>query len=304
MRLSTVILPTQRWSEGGSRRWRHAEELGFHAAYTYDHLSWRSLRDRAWFGAVPTLAAAAAVTRSIRLGTLVASPNFRHPVPFAKELMSLDDLSDGRITLGVGAGADGFDATVMGRATWSPRERTARFEEFLELLDRLLRVPAVSHDGAFYRAHEAYNLPGCRQSPRLPFAVAATGPRGMKLAARYGQAWVTLGDPRLPDGNEQQFHATIAGQVENLEKALAEQGRTTQDIERILLTGFTSGRPLQSVDAFVDFAGRYAELGFTEIVVHWPVEDSVFEADEKVFERIASDARTQLAGRDIGSDHA
>ncbi|MEU6664833.1 LLM class flavin-dependent oxidoreductase [Streptomyces sp. NPDC046727] len=299
MRLSTVILPTRRWTEGAGRRWRRAEELGFHAAYTYDHLSWRSLRDRAWFGAVPTLAAAAAATRSLRLGTLVASPTFRHPVPFAKELMSLDDVSAGRVTLGVGAGANGFDATALGRAPWSPRERAARFEEFVELLDLLLRGSVVSYDGAFYRAHEAHNRPGCLQSPRLPFAVAATGPRGMRLAARHGQAWVTLGDPRLPDGDEQRFHATIVEQAENLDKALAEQGRAAGDIERILLTGFSGGDPLRSVDAFVDFAGRYAELGFTEIVIHWPVEDSVFEADEVVFERIASQAPRQLAG---GSD--
>ncbi|MEU6369409.1 LLM class flavin-dependent oxidoreductase [Streptomyces sp. NPDC046931] len=304
MRLSTVILPTRRWSEGGGRRWRHAEELRFHAAYTYDHLSWRSLRDGTWFGAVPTLAAAAAVTRSMRLGTLVASPNFRHPVPFAKELMSLDDLSGGRVTLGVGAGANGFDTTALGRPTWSLRERAARFEEFVGLLDRLLRDSPVSHDGRFYRAHEAYNLPGCVQSPRLPFAVAATGPRGMELTARYGQAWVTLGDPRLPDGDEQQFRATITEQVENLDKALAEQGRAAQDIERILLTGFSGGSPLRSVDAFVDFAGRHAELGFTEIVVHWPVPDSMFDADEEIFEGIASAVPTQLTGRDNGSDHA
>jgi len=293
MRLSTVILPARRWAEGGSR-WQRAEELGFHAAYTYDHLSWRSLRDGPWFGTVPTLAAAAAVTRDIRLGTLVATPNFRHPVPFAKELISLDDLSEGRIALGVGAGANGFDATALGQAPWSPRERAARFEEFLTLLDRLLREPVVSYDGAFYRAHEAYGIPGCLQHPRLPFAVAATGPRGMELAARYGQAWVTVGDPRLSDEGEDRFHATVVEQVDRLEKACAEQGRAPQDIERILLTGFTGGDPLRSVDAFVEFAGRYAELGFTEIVIHWPLEDSVFAADQRVFERIASDAVPQL----------
>ncbi|MFF9348231.1 LLM class flavin-dependent oxidoreductase [Streptomyces sp. NPDC014734] len=295
MRLSTVILPTRRWAEGGGDRWRRAEDLGFHAAYTYDHLAWRSLRDRAWFGAVPTLAAAAATTRSIGLGTLVASPNFRHPVPFAKELMTLDDLSGGRVTLGLGAGANGFDATALGQSPWSPHERSARFEEFTELLDRLLTEPRVSYDGAFYRAHEAHNLPGCLRPPRLPFAIAATGPRGMRLAARYGQAWVTLGDPRLPDSNAQRFRATITEQVENLDKALAEQGRAARDIERILLTGFSGADPLRSVDAFVDFAGRHVELGFTEIVIHWPVEDSVFETDEKTFERIASEAPAQLA---------
>ncbi len=90
MRLSTVILPVRRWSEGGRERWRRAEELGFHAAYTYDHLSWRvPFRDGPWFGAVPTLTAAAATTSRLRLGTMVTSPNFRHPVPLAKELITL-----------------------------------------------------------------------------------------------------------------------------------------------------------------------------------------------------------------------
>lgn len=73
MRLSTVILPIHRWHQVGRERWRGAEELGFHAAYTYDHLSWRSFRDGPWFGALPTLTAAAAATDRLRLGTLVTS---------------------------------------------------------------------------------------------------------------------------------------------------------------------------------------------------------------------------------------
>jgi alkanesulfonate monooxygenase SsuD/methylene tetrahydromethanopterin reductase-like flavin-dependent oxidoreductase (luciferase family) len=73
LRLSTVILPVDRWSEGGRTTWQAAEELGFHAAYTYDHLSWRSFRDQTWFAAVPTLTAAAGVTERLRLGTLVTS---------------------------------------------------------------------------------------------------------------------------------------------------------------------------------------------------------------------------------------
>lgn len=120
MRLSTVILPVRRWSQGGREAWQRAEELGFHAAYTYDHLSWRSFRDQAWFGALPTLTAAAAATSRMRLGTLVTSPNFRHPVTLAKELISLDDISDGRITLGIGAG--GNDSTPP-RSARSPGRR-------------------------------------------------------------------------------------------------------------------------------------------------------------------------------------
>ncbi|MEU3144369.1 LLM class flavin-dependent oxidoreductase [Streptomyces sp. NPDC006999] len=297
MRLSTVILPIDRWREGGRDTWRRAEELGFHAAYTYDHLSWRTFRDGPWFGAVPTLTAAAAATERIRLGTLVTSPNFRHPVTLAKELISLDDISGGRVTLGIGAGGTGFDATALGQEPWTPRQRADRFGEFVPLLDRLLTEDTVSYEGDFYAAHEARGIPGCVQRPRLPFAVAATGPRGMRLAARYGQAWVTTGDPKLYENGtpEQSVHA-LRGQVERLAEACAEIGRSVTGPEKILLTGFTPdrGRPLESLDAFVDFAGRHAELGFTELVLHWPIPDSDFAADQKTFERIAMEAPTQL----------
>jgi alkanesulfonate monooxygenase SsuD/methylene tetrahydromethanopterin reductase-like flavin-dependent oxidoreductase (luciferase family) len=73
LRPSTVILPIHRWAEQGREMWRRAEELGFHGAYTYDHLSWRTFRDGPWFGALPSLTAAAGVTSRIRLGTMVTS---------------------------------------------------------------------------------------------------------------------------------------------------------------------------------------------------------------------------------------
>ncbi|WP_335932464.1 LLM class flavin-dependent oxidoreductase [Streptomyces sp. PTD5-9] len=298
MRLSTVILPIHQWAEG-QKIWRRAEDLGFHAAYTYDHLSWRSFRDGPWFGAVPTLTAAAAVTRRMRLGTLVTSPNFRHPVTLAKDLITLDDVSDGRVTLGIGAGGSGFDATTLrrsGEVPWTPRERADHFDEFVPLLDRLLREPSVTHEGRFYSAYEARNIPGCVQRPRLPFAVAATGPRGMGLAARYGQAWVTTGDPKLFEtGTPEQSVKALRGQLDRLGAACESIGRDAAEPDKILLTGFTPDRPLESFDAFVDFAGTHFALGFTEIVVHWPVPGSDFAADEKLFERIATEALAELS---------
>ncbi|MCX4455314.1 LLM class flavin-dependent oxidoreductase [Streptomyces sp. NBC_01728] len=303
LRLSTVILPYRRWHEGSRAAWQRAEELGFHTAYTYDHLSWRSFRDGPWFGAVPTLTAAASVTERMRLGTLVTSPNFRHPVTLAKELISLDDISGGRVTLGIGAGGTGFDATTLLKSDqepWTPRERADRLAEFVPLLDRLLTEDGkdgVSYEGDFYSAHEARNIPGCVQRPRLPFAVAATGPRGLRLAARYGQAWVTTGDPKLyENGTPEQSLQALRGQAERLADVCAEHARDVSDLDKILLTGFTPdrGRPLESLGAFVDFAGRHQELGFTEIVVHWPIPDSDFAADEKVFEQIAMEAPAQL----------
>lgn len=299
MRLSTCILPVRRWAEGGREVWRRAEELGFHTAYTYDHLSWRdTFRDGPWFGAIPTLTAASGVTTRLRLGTLVTSPNFRHPVTLAKELVSLDDISGGRVTLGIGAGGSGFDATALGGPAWTPRERADRFAEFVPLLDTLLTQDVTTYEGTHYSAHEVRTVPGCVQRPRLPFAVAATGPRGLRLAARHGQAWVTTGDPKVSgaaDATPARSLAAITGQVERLAAACAGEGRGPSAApDRILLTGFTPDRPLASLDAFVDFAGAHARAGIDEIVLHWPIPDSRFAADHKVFEQIATEALAQL----------
>ena len=295
--LSTVVLPYRRWHEGSRDAWVGAEELGFTTAYTYDHLSWRTFRDGPWFGAVPTLTAAAGATSRIRLGTLVTSPNFRHPVTLAKDLITLDDLSAGRITLGIGAGGTGFDATALGQEPWPPKERADRFTEFVTLLDQLLTEPDVTTAGEFYSAHEARNIPGCVQQPRIPFTLAATGPRGLALAAEFGTSWVTTGDPRIfESGTAADSDAALSGQVAALERACRAVDRDPTTIARVLLVGFTpeQNRPLTSLDAFVDFAGRHVALGFDEIVVHWPIPGSEFAADRRVFERIATEALPQL----------
>lgn len=228
----------------------------------------------------------------------MGSPNFRHPVTLAKDLIALDDVSGGRITLGIGAGGSGFDATALGQEPWTPRERADRFGEFVPLLDRLLTEGSVSHRGTYYSADEVRNLPGCVQGPRLPFAVAATGPRGMRIAAGHGQAWVTTGDPKIFEtGTSEESVEAVRGQIGKLAAACDEIGRDAAGVEKILLTGFTpdEGRPMESLDAFVDFAGRYAALGIDEIVIHAPIPGTIFAADEKVFERIATEAPKQLS---------
>jgi alkanesulfonate monooxygenase SsuD/methylene tetrahydromethanopterin reductase-like flavin-dependent oxidoreductase (luciferase family) len=208
---------------------------------------------------------------------MVASPTFRHPVTLAKELMTLDDISDGRITAGLGAGGEGFDATALRMKAWPQRERTERFEEFVAMLDVLLTEQTTSYQGRYYLANEARGIPGCRQQPRLPFAIAARGPRALRLAARHGQAWIAS------DSRD-------AGRdlVERLVDACVAEGRDPASIERLVLVGHRE-RPLASLEAFRDVAGRYAEAGFTDLVVHWPRSQEPFAADMAVLERIAGE---------------
>ncbi len=289
MRVGVVVLPEHPWPVL-AERWRRAEALGLDHAWTYDHLSWRSLRNGPWHAAVPVLTAAATVTDRLRLGTLVASPNYRHPVPFARELITLDDVSGGRITLGIGSGGTGFDATVLGDAPWSARERADRFEEFVTLTDLLLCRPETTWRGRYYAAHQAVSHPGCVQRPRLPLAIAAAGPRGLRLAAEHGDAWVTIGDGTRPDpAPVAEGVAVVGDQVARLEDACAALDRDPATIDRIALTGLTLDSGLGSPAQFEDTVGRYAEVGVTDLVVHWPRPTPPYHGDEAAFEAIFAD---------------
>jgi alkanesulfonate monooxygenase SsuD/methylene tetrahydromethanopterin reductase-like flavin-dependent oxidoreductase (luciferase family) len=285
-----VILPDERWADGGGR-WTRAEALGFEHAWTYDHLAWRSLRDSTWFSAVPTLTAAALVTTRIRLGPLVTSPNFREPVSFAKELMTLDDLAAGRLTIGIGAGGTGWDATMLGQQPWSTRERADRFHEFVALTDELLRRPSTTRRVEHYAADEARSIPGCVQVPRPPFVIAAAGPRGMRLAARVGQGWVTTGDRATESTSPGAGAAIVAEQIGRLEEACADAGRDPATIDRLALTGVGLDAGMASVESFRDAIGRYEAAGVTDLVVHWPRAEGVFAGDVERFEAVVAGVR-------------
>ena len=292
MRVGVVILPEHPRSRA-KELWQRAEALGFDHAWTYDHLSWRSLRDDPWHGAVPTLAAAAVVTERLRLGTLVASPNFRHPVPTARELITLDDLSAGRFTFGIGAGGFGWDATTLGRVPWDQKERADRFEEFVVLSDLLLRQPVTTYEGRYYSAFEARSAPGCVQGPRLPFVIAAGGSRGMRIAVEHGQAWVTVGTRDREGGAApvEEGVATVAAQLDALDEACARAGRDPATLDRMVLTGLNLESGLGSADQFEDALGRYAALGVTDYVVHWPRPTAPYQGDEAAFEAIFTSRR-------------
>ena len=151
-----------------------------------------------WHAAVPVLSAAAAVTGRVRLGTLVASPNFRHPVTLAREALALDDVSEGRLDLGLGPGSEGHDATALGQEPWTPAERMARFEKFLEVLRPILEGQPEARTSvrtSHYAATEAPSTPGSVQDP-VPLTIAAGGEKGMRLAALHGRHWVTIGATR------------------------------------------------------------------------------------------------------------
>ncbi len=286
MRVGVLMLPTDPWPETVERA-RRLEALGYDHLWTYDHLSWRRYRGRAWFAAIPWLTGIAGATDRVRLGTMVASPNMRHPVTLAQDTVTADHISDGRFILGVGAGGVGFDATVFGDEPLSRAQLLARLEEFVDLLDRLLREPTVSHEGTFYRVNEACIRPPSVQAPRVPLAIAAAGPRTLRLVARRGDAWITIVGPS--EETPAEVEAIVRTRAAQLDDACAAIGRDPRSIQRIYLVGTTGERPLASVDAFADFVGRYAALGFTDVVFHHPrPDDPIWNEPAAIVEDIAS----------------
>jgi alkanesulfonate monooxygenase SsuD/methylene tetrahydromethanopterin reductase-like flavin-dependent oxidoreductase (luciferase family) len=287
MRIGVLILPEGPW-EVAAEKWRRADALGFDHVWTYDHVVWDGLPDSPWFGAIPTLAAAGLATERIRLGTLVASPNFRHPVPFARKLMTLDDMTGGRITNGIGVGSGGSDVSLAMTNPDDIEVRTERFSEFADLLDRLLRGDQVTSSGRHWPVSNVRLHPGCVQRPRIPFAVAASVPRTMEIAARHGSIWVTNGDrshrgaPLGPaEGAE-----LVGRQLSHLEKVCQTQGRDPTTIDRLVLTGSRLHPGLGSPAEFAELKEAYEAVGITDIVVHWPRKDEPYSGEEQILERI------------------
>ncbi|MEO6019945.1 MAG: LLM class flavin-dependent oxidoreductase [Knoellia sp.] len=285
MRHGISILPDLPWREAGPR-WRAAEEMGFVHAWVYDHLVWGGLPDSAWFPAVPTLAAAAGVTSTIGLGTFVTSPNFRHPYVFARDVLALDDLSGGRFLCGLGTGGD-LDSALLGESH-SVKARVDRFHEYVPLLDRLLREDHVDHDGDWYAVRDARTLPGPVRD-RVPFVVAANGPRSLRLAAKHGQGWVTTGT------KSETVEEWWTGVSALAQKFTATEG--SEGLDRYLSLDASPQFSLESVGVYEEMTGRAAELGFTDTITHWPRSDSPYAGSLATLEAVASGVVAAAGGK-------
>lgn len=294
MRIGLTLLTDLPWAEAAPR-WRAAEEMGFDHGWTYDHLTWGGLPDSPWVGATPTLAAAAAVTERIGLGTLVSAPNFRHPYLLFRDAQAIEDISGGRFLLGLGTGGD-LDSRVLGAGDLSVRERVDRFQEFVGVLEQLRDGDHVTSEGRWLSVADARTLPGLA---RTPYLVAANGPRSLRFAATHGDGWVTTG----PYGGDSvdSWYAGLAEAVAIFDDAAGAAGRDLGSIPRYVLPDSTPhlmggvGRfALSSVDYFEDIAGRVAELGFTDLVTHWPRAETAYVGDVAVLETVAADVLPRL----------
>jgi probable F420-dependent oxidoreductase len=159
---------------------RRAEALGYDTLLMPDHIT-----DQ--LAPIPAIAAAAAGTTTLRVGSFVFDNDYRNPVMLAKEATTLDLLSDGRLEFGLGAGWNTRDYRQLGIPYEPAKTRVDRLEEALHLIKRLWTEENVTHKGAHYRVREATVLPRPVQRPHPPVMIGGGGPRMLRIAAREAQ---------------------------------------------------------------------------------------------------------------------
>ena len=256
-----------------ARHFRVAEEIGFASAWVNDDLM---VPDYADFEPWTLLGALARDTTRIRLGTMVTAITFRHPTFLAAQAITLDQITGGRVTLGLGSGGPPHPYGAFGHADWSPRERAERLEEHAAILDVLLRGERLSREGSHYPVRDA-QLPLPVQRPRPPLVIAAHGERALRVTARYADGWNTLGGQPFPAGLDPAQRLPAAEAVsrtrqlaDRLDDICAEMGRDRSTIQRSVLALCPNPDPFSSLDAFDEYAGGYEAIGITELMFYWP----------------------------------
>jgi len=275
-----ALLPLTDLDGPGGSRWTTirelavtAEQAGLDSLWAYDHLLFRMPGEDEGGPHEPLamLAAVAAVTSRVDLGTIVLGTGFRAPGITAKMAVAIDEVSDGRLILGIGAGWHEPEYAAFG---YPFDHRVGRFEEFLAVTLPLLRGERVSFSGEWHRARDAVLLPppprGTRLPGRMPILIAGKGERMLRLTARHADAWnaAWFGLPN------ERFHQRRA----DLLAACAAEGRDPASIE--VTVGLTidaaapaEGRPMADnalapdVDAVARALDAWRDLGVGHVQV-------------------------------------
>ncbi len=199
---------------------QRADELGFDSLWVPDHFFFE--RPKGTLNPYPeawtTMTALAMRTERAKVGSMVLAASFRHPALLAHMAGALQELADGRLILGVGAGSGPAEHEVFGLGF---EGRVGRFEEFLRILSGLLNNGTVTLRGRHYQVRDARLL---RTVPEVPIWIAGTGPRVLGLAARYARGW-NGGGASPVDGEP------LVSKVAELRAACRSRGRDPAEME-------------------------------------------------------------------------
>jgi F420-dependent oxidoreductase-like protein len=252
------------------------ERLDWHAAYVADHFMPNAPDATPLPGdtleALAVLAALAARTTRIRLGTLVASATYRHPAVFAKALSTIDRISEGRAICGMGAGWQENEHASYGIELGSITERIDRFDEYVSVVHSMLTEETTTFEGRFFSLHDAPCEPRPVQSP-LPILLGVRGKRRtMAIAAKHASIWNAWTTPE----DLKECNAVLDGHCESIGRDPATIERSTQAL-LFLSTDESWLAPLRDVAGrasivgtpaeVTETVGRYQAAGCDELIV-------------------------------------
>ena len=203
---------------------RRAEEVGFDSFWLPDHLLYRfpQVHQQGAWDAWSLLAALAATTRTLEIGPLVACSSFRNPALIAKMADTIDEISGGRLILGLGAGWHEPEYAAFG---FPYDHRVSRFEEALQIITALLRTGQVDFQGAYYSARDCELRPRGPRPEGLPILVGGSGERMLRLAARYADAW---------NADRQNDVAAVQALNARVDQACQDEGRDPASLSRVI----------------------------------------------------------------------
>ena len=228
-----LVLVTRHWGPDRTLpRWAdvrdmalRAEALGFDTVWLEDELLWRAGTGTplgVWDG-VSMTGAVAAITSRIKVGSWVLSALHRNPGIIAKTAETIDEISNGRFIFGLGAG---HGAPGQPRAFGLPEDRIySRFEEAVQVIVPLLREGHADFEGTFHAAHDLPQTPQGPRPNRIPLMLAAQGPKGMRLAARYADVWSGFAENRSD-------MVEFGPRIQAIEAACEDVGRDPKTIGR------------------------------------------------------------------------
>lgn len=262
--------------------WQFFDRLGYDSAWVCDHYLQPSRPTGPYFEGWTLLAALAARTEKIRVGVLVSSNTFRHPALLAKEAVTVDHISNGRLEVGIGAGWYVPEHLAFGIDFPSPTELVGRFREAVEIVDSLFRNEITTYTGTYYQLANAPMRPRPVQQPRPPLTLGAHGPKMLRIVAEFADTWNSFGT--LDQMRER-------GQI--LDEHCVSIGRDPSTL-RHSLYGWASMMgidPWSSVAAFEDMVEHYREVGVSEFLIDAPGPDQF-----DVVERVAAELLPRIRG--------
>lgn len=228
------------------------EGLGFAGLFRSDHFTNAQPPDKDSLEMVVSLTYLADHTRRIHFGPLVAPLSIRHPTLLVRQAAALDDLSGGRMILGVGAGWQEREHRLFGHDLGDVPTRMARLEEGLEVITRLLRSnELVTYEGRFFQLRGATLLPRPQRPGGPPIMVGGNGPkRTLPLVARFADIWNATF--LTPDAFRE--HSAI------LDALLHAAGREPSDVRRTMMNGLVFGRDMSELDRRLSWRHNQSEL--------------------------------------------